>query len=414
MPWYRQGTVAVTNGSVTVTGTGTLFSTNSRVGDAFQGPDGRWYEVTNIASSTVLSILPAYQGTTDSSGAYGLAPMQGYVKESADQLRQIVNQYGTTLALFGNATSNSQLLTNIGAANRGANSDITSLTGLTTALSVAQGGTGGTTQAAARTGLGLGDAATKTVATSKTDTTASRLPFIGYGGIGAVGSNPAPAIGNLDGLSFGGLFYYSAPTNQGPAGAFGTALVSSHQDGSFGCLTMSITNSKIAYRSYNAASGFSTWGEFWTTANTTVDGSGFVKRASPIVRISDTVNSTRGDLLENFSKVSDWGVFNEEARGVSVVRKSKGIYVISGSDGLAQEGWQVGSPTDRNGGAKLGIATGKNEEGLVVIELRKIRYTLADDGSLEQVQGDLMDVPVDAWIDVRLDMPSKTNQTSET
>lgn len=42
---------------------------------------------------------------------------------------------------------------------RGANSDITSLSGLTTALSVAQGGTGGKTQAAARTGLGLGAAA---------------------------------------------------------------------------------------------------------------------------------------------------------------------------------------------------------------------------------------------------------------
>lgn len=44
-------------------------------------------------------------------------------------------------------------------AAKGANSDITSLTGLTTALSVAQGGTGGATQAAARTGLGLKSAA---------------------------------------------------------------------------------------------------------------------------------------------------------------------------------------------------------------------------------------------------------------
>lgn len=44
-------------------------------------------------------------------------------------------------------------------ASKGANNDITSLAGLTTALSVAQGGTGGTTQATARTGLGLGSAA---------------------------------------------------------------------------------------------------------------------------------------------------------------------------------------------------------------------------------------------------------------
>ncbi|WP_410315708.1 hypothetical protein, partial [Klebsiella pneumoniae] len=85
MPWYRTGTVAITAGQTTVTGTNTNFSANARVGDAFQGPDGRWYEVTNIASGTVLSILPAYQGSTVAGGTYGLAPMHGYVKETADR-----------------------------------------------------------------------------------------------------------------------------------------------------------------------------------------------------------------------------------------------------------------------------------------------------------------------------------------
>ncbi|MGV8671385.1 hypothetical protein ACV34V_34660, partial [Pseudomonas aeruginosa] len=47
MAWYSTGTVAVTANSPTVTGTGTQFSSNARVGDAFRGPDGRWYEVTN-------------------------------------------------------------------------------------------------------------------------------------------------------------------------------------------------------------------------------------------------------------------------------------------------------------------------------------------------------------------------------
>ncbi|UCZ75325.1 prophage tail fiber N-terminal domain and S74 family endopeptidase-containing protein [Dickeya zeae] len=45
-------------------------------------------------------------------------------------------------------------------ARKGANGDITSLSGLTTALSIAQGGTGATTAAAARSALGLGNAAT--------------------------------------------------------------------------------------------------------------------------------------------------------------------------------------------------------------------------------------------------------------
>lgn len=183
MPWYRTGTVSVTNNSTTVTGTGTDFSANSRVGDAFQGPDGRWYEVTNIASTTVISILPAYQGTTASGGVYGLAPMQGYVKQSADQLRAITNQYGTTLGILGTPSNATQLRTNILAAKSGANSDITSITGLTTALSIAQGGTGGTSQATARTGLGLGDIATASasdyVAVSSTQTISGLKTFTG-------------------------------------------------------------------------------------------------------------------------------------------------------------------------------------------------------------------------------------------
>lgn len=87
MTWYKTGTVSVTSGSNAVIGTGTSFIANSRVGDAFRGPDGELYEVTNIASDTALSIAPNYQGATVAAGVYSLAPMQGYVKDSADALR---------------------------------------------------------------------------------------------------------------------------------------------------------------------------------------------------------------------------------------------------------------------------------------------------------------------------------------
>jgi hypothetical protein len=98
MAWYKTGTVSVTAGSNAVIGTGTSFIKNARVGDAFRGPDGRWYEVTNAASDTALSISPDYQGPTLAAGSYSLAPMQGYVKESADQLN------AATKTIAGTAT----------------------------------------------------------------------------------------------------------------------------------------------------------------------------------------------------------------------------------------------------------------------------------------------------------------------
>lgn len=187
MPWYKTGTVSVTQNSNAVIGTGTAFIANSRVGDGFRGPDGRWYEVTNIASNTALSISPNYEGPTAAGGFYSIMPVQGYQKDLSDQVRAILNDYGEKLAALG-TTGNYDILppnkggtgitdlsvfiegllndvdepsarATLGAAKSGANDDITSLTALTTAVPVSMGGTGGKTQAAARTGLGLGSAA---------------------------------------------------------------------------------------------------------------------------------------------------------------------------------------------------------------------------------------------------------------
>lgn len=87
MAWYKAGTVSVTAGSNAVIGSGTSFIANVRVGDGFRGPDGAWYEINNIASDTALSIAPNYLGPTLSSGIYAVMPVQGYNKDSADQLR---------------------------------------------------------------------------------------------------------------------------------------------------------------------------------------------------------------------------------------------------------------------------------------------------------------------------------------
>ena len=117
MPWYKSGTVSVTQNSNAVIGTGTALLSSGRVGDAFRGPDGGWYEVTNIASDTAMSIAPPYQGATNASGVYALAPMQGYVKDSADALRALVNQFGGVLAVLGEVPTQGGIRTSLNLAD---------------------------------------------------------------------------------------------------------------------------------------------------------------------------------------------------------------------------------------------------------------------------------------------------------
>ena len=101
MPWHRLGTVSVTQNSPTVTGVGTAFAANTRIGDAFIGPDGRQYELANVASDTVISIIPAYIGPSVSGASYAVAPIQGYQKGLGDEVRSWVNSYGPKMAALG-------------------------------------------------------------------------------------------------------------------------------------------------------------------------------------------------------------------------------------------------------------------------------------------------------------------------
>lgn len=109
MPWLRNGTVSVTNGSTSVTGVNAAFDANSRVGDAFIGPDGLSYEIANVASPTVISILPPYKGATVSGAAYAIMPVQGYDKLLRDAFSAVNQRWGNALAALG-TTGNYDIL----------------------------------------------------------------------------------------------------------------------------------------------------------------------------------------------------------------------------------------------------------------------------------------------------------------
>ncbi|WP_372438288.1 hypothetical protein ACCM60_14455 [Pseudomonas chlororaphis subsp. aureofaciens] len=243
MTWLRAGTVAVTNGSTTVTGTGTGFAANTRVGDAFIGPDGRQYELANVASDTVISITPAYQGSTDSGAPYAIMPVQGYQKGLADQVRDWVNTYGSKMAALGTT----------------GNYDI---------LPADKGGTGRTS---------VGTAVASDVTTGSTDSTAGRLLKVGDFGVGS--KSPA-ATENLNLIPAAGQ-YIVTPSSVGGGiadGGYGTLIQCAYDIASANWTQLIMrTDSNRAFMRVCINGQPAPTAEFYTTANTTRAADGTLK-----------------------------------------------------------------------------------------------------------------------------------------
>lgn len=70
--WYRTGTVSVVQGSVSVTGSGTAWSTQINVGDVFTVDNVTLYEIVAIASDTSLTLDRAYLGATNAAAPYAI------------------------------------------------------------------------------------------------------------------------------------------------------------------------------------------------------------------------------------------------------------------------------------------------------------------------------------------------------
>jgi len=119
MAQYKTGTVSVTNGSATVTGSGTLFSANVAAGDLFTiVGDNAWYEVASVASNTSLTLSANYAGTTGSGKSYAIS------RDFTTRLELPYPQKGDieTASLIKRAFEQIDTETNIAKANFGATS----------------------------------------------------------------------------------------------------------------------------------------------------------------------------------------------------------------------------------------------------------------------------------------------------
>lgn len=162
------GTLTLTNDTDAVTGSGTAFTTELAAGDFIVVTVGGvpyTLPVKSVESGTALTLVSNFTGPTQSGAAWSAVPRvalnmvtAALVAQSAEALRglnydkQNWQQFFTadddvtiTLPDTSQTTGPSakKLINSVSdKAKKGNNSDITSLTGLTTPLSVAQGGTG--------------------------------------------------------------------------------------------------------------------------------------------------------------------------------------------------------------------------------------------------------------------------------
>lgn len=85
---YTTGTISVTNGDATITGSGTTWTTttNAEVGEYIQLPDTKWYKIISITDNTHLEIELNYQGSTLAGQNYTISPwgeVQGKLNSSS-------------------------------------------------------------------------------------------------------------------------------------------------------------------------------------------------------------------------------------------------------------------------------------------------------------------------------------------
>ena len=125
--------------------------------------------------------------------------------------------------------------------------------------------------------------------------------------------------------------------------------------------------------------------KIYTDKNTTKDSNGFIKAASPIVKVH-----------------ADKVVLNTEAEQQNVTFKKNGIgdYTITTESGLSSDGWYIELPKDMNGNPKIAV-TLSEVEGVITLKSYKRIFSMETFTFVPDLETPL-DIPTDRWIDIRL------------
>jgi hypothetical protein len=418
------GTLTLTNNSAAVTGSGTAFTTELAAGDFIVVTVGGipyTLAIKTVNSNTSLTLVSNYTGPTQAGAAWYAVPRvamnlvtAALVAQSAEALRGLNYDKQNWQSIFS-GTGNVTVTLPDGSSFTGPawNSFTTALNGkadkVSGAVPVNQGGTGATTAESARSNLGLGAAAILNTSQSGTSGIDDEKLVATLGSVG-LGSNPRHLSSMYNDSIMGFLRVTTAGTTDAPpvvgtAGGFKIRVGGEPSRAWFlvGTNLRAVIGSRTGGGVLNNA-------ELYTTVNTTKASDGTLKAASPVARIvQDREKTERTDVAEDGYIWCGCGTANAEAEGITISRLDVGVYVLTGSSGLASEGWQLLPPMDPGGMGELGIVEAEQtESGGLTIRLFKRKYMLGDDGEIIKTKGIPMDVPANSWIDVRLDMPESS------
>lgn len=435
------GTLTLTNNSAAVAGNGTAFTTEVAAGDFIVVTVGGvpyTLPVKSVESSAALTLVSNFTGPTQAGAAWSAVPRvalnmvtAGMIVQNTEALRglnydkqnwqQVFSGTGNiTVRLpdqseFSGPSWGGIATTLDGKAGKGANSDITSLSGLTTPLSMGQGGLGATDATGGRSALGLKSAATAEMTTSDTDTTTGRVLKVGDFGLG---KRINPKIDDVYNKKYStGVYKVDTGTGGWPYpyammirmsyrdyGAGGDA----YRQQAFAAIAVGAGNHGMRFIFY-ADGGAETWQTVYGTNNTTVDGNGFIKTASPVIKIF--ANGACECM--------------PEAEGCCVKHIATGEYLITGCVGLNSDaawggidgGFEI--PVDRNKNPRIWLDYKVNADGSVLIRTYHRVHSSAPEFARNRIgntdingvfteavaDGEPVDIPADSFVSVRVEMP---------
>ncbi len=157
-----------------------------------------------------------------------------------------------------------------------------------------------------------------------------------------------------------------------------------------------ITNNIKVMGWTDVATDFTTRYTLLNTANTQTDSNGFIKAASPIVKLF-------ADKIE----------LNDEAaqQKITFEKLDVGHYLVKGSSGFAKEGWWIEIPTDTHGNKICAVEYQTLENG--DLEIKTYKKKMNEEGDIVANLDAPIDIPNNAngeprWIDIRLNSIKKT------